>query len=225
MAPKAPPRVVCFDLGGVLVRICRSWDEACGQARLPSRNADWLASEECLTRRREASDRYQLGQLDCSAYYEVLSQALRGAYSAREVESIHSAWTLDEYPGALELIRELNSTEGVSTACLSNTNHAHWQRLAGLDGRREYSTVPELRHQLASHLLGCSKPDPRIYALAQATFSEAGAVQPEHIIFFDDLAGNVSAARSAGWTAFLVDPAGDTAHQMREQLRGAGIRC
>jgi FMN phosphatase YigB (HAD superfamily) len=113
----------------------------------------------------------------------------------------------------------------VSTACLSNTNHSHWQRLAGLDGRREYSAVPELRHRLASHLVGYIKPDPQIYRLAHATFSEAGAVRPEGIIFFDDLAENVSAARSAGWTAFLVDHRGDTAQQMREHLLGIGIRC
>ncbi len=225
MAPQTPPKVVCFDLGGVLVRICRSWDEACSQARLPSRSADWLASEECQTQRKDVADRYQLGQLDCREYYAALSQALRGLYSAREVESIHTAWTLEEYPGVLELIRALNGTTGVSTACLSNTNHAHWQRLAGMDGRREYSAVPELRHRLASHLVGYAKPDPQIYRLAHAKFSEAGAVQAENIFFFDDLADNVSAARLAGWTAFLVDHRGDTALQIREHLRGVGIRC
>ena len=219
-----PPKVVCFDLGGVLVRICRSWDEACGHAKLPNRSADWLASEECLAQRQNVGDRYQLGQLDCGGYYAALSEALRGLYSASEVESIHTAWTLEEYPGVLELVRALNGTAGVSTACLSNTNHAHWQRLAGLDGRGEYAVVPELRHRLASHLVGYAKPDPQIYRLAHATFSEAGAVQADNIFFFDDLASNVSAARSAGWTAFLVDHQGDTAQQMREHLLGVGIR-
>ena len=207
------------------MRICRSWDEACSKANLPSSSADWLASEECQARRKGVADRYQLGELDCSGYYEALSQALRGLYSIREVESIHTAWTLEEYPGVLELIRALNGIARVSTACLSNTNHAHWQRLAGIDGRREYSVVPELRHRLASHLLGCAKPDPQIYRLAHATFSEASAVQAENIFFFDDLADNVGAARLAGWTAFLVDPQGDTAQQMREHLRGAGMHC
>ncbi len=217
-------RVVCFDLGGVLVRICRSWAEACARASLPERNAMWFGSAEWRARRRSIVDRYQEGSLECSAYYAELARASDDAYSTREHELIHDAWTLEEYAGARALVRSLNQQSSVTTACLSNTNHGHWVRLAGLDGKNEYPAVLELRHRLASHLLRCSKPDPQIYRLAQQKFSEHGPVRPNDIIFFDDLPENVEAARSVGWDAFLVDHAGDTVGQMRRHLAGAGLR-
>ena len=61
MQPSAK-RVVCFDLGGVLVRICRSWDEACGHARLPYRLPELMGTEAFRLRRREVVERYQVAQ-------------------------------------------------------------------------------------------------------------------------------------------------------------------
>ncbi len=223
MGNSAAPRVVCFDLGGVLVRICRGWPEACAQAALPARDPERLSGDEWRKRRLDPGDRYQRGLIECNAYFSELAASIDGLYSAAELERMHGAWTLDHYPGALDLVRALNATPGVDTACLSNTNHAHWIRLAGLNGRNEYPAVRELRHQLASHLLGCAKPDPRIYELAQATFAKVLPVRASDILFFDDLAENVSAARAAGWSAFQVDPSGDPVHQMRGILTDAGI--
>jgi len=219
----ADVRVVCFDLGGVLVRICRSWDQACEQIGLPYRSPGLLSTEAWRMRRKAVVDRYQLGGLSVEAYHEQLSLALEGLYSAAEVERIHGAWTLEEYPGALALVRELNQLPGVTTACLSNTNAGHWRRLANEDGRAEYPSVLELEHRLASHLLGCAKPDAEIYARAQAVFFGARGGAPEQILFFDDLLENVEAARAQGWTAFQVDHEGDTVSQMRAHLARAGL--
>jgi glucose-1-phosphatase len=215
--------VVCFDLGGVLVRICSSWAEACARAGLSERNPERLGSDAWRTLGRAAGDRYATGLLECAAYYSELERAIDGLYSASEFESLHRAWTLEHYPGALELVRSLNALPFVTTACLSNTNHAHWVRLVGEDGRSEYPAVAELQHRLASHLLGCLKPDARIYALAQARFSEIARVRPADIFFFDDLEENVHAARAAGWSAFQVDPMGDPVQQMRGILSDAGV--
>jgi FMN phosphatase YigB (HAD superfamily) len=217
-------RVVCFDLGGVLVRLSRSWGDACVRAGLPERDPEWLASPAWRAHRQLVGDRYQRGEIECSAYFAGLSQSSGGLYSAAELESMHAAWTLDHYDGALALVRSLNALPHVETACLSNTNHAHWVRLAGIDGRSEYPAVQELQHQLASHLLGCAKPDPRIYELARAQFSRAAPVTASDIYFFDDLEENVGAARGAGWSAFRVDPAGDTIAEMRSVLRRAGFQ-
>jgi HAD superfamily hydrolase (TIGR01509 family) len=216
-------RIVCFDLGGVLVRICRSWGEACARASLPERDAAWLASDAWRDRRRAVGESYQRGEVSCSVYFSALVESLGGLYTREEVEQIHRVWTLEHYPGALELVRALNAQPHIVTACLSNTNHAHWVRLAGADGRGEYPAVVELRHQLASHLLGCGKPGPEIYARAQAVFTEDAPVDPANILFFDDLAENVLAARAAGWTAFQVDPTGDTVAEIRAHLAGAGV--
>jgi glucose-1-phosphatase len=219
-----PERVVCFDLGGVLVRICRSWDEACLQAQLPYRVPELMTSEAYRLRRRDVVERYQRGALECAAYYAELASAVGGAYSAIEVERIHAVWTLQEYPGALELVRALNRIPSVTTACLSNTNAAHWRRLVGEDGRVEYPSVLELRHHLASHLLGCAKPDKEIYERAEQLFFGAPTAPRRQVIFFDDLAENVAAARAQGWTAFQIDHTGDTVRQMREHLASLDLR-
>jgi HAD superfamily hydrolase (TIGR01509 family) len=208
----------------VLVRLCRSWSDACVQAGLPERKPEWLTSSEWRERRKLAGERYQRGEIECSVYFAELSASTDGLYSAEEVRTMHAAWTREHYDGAQALVRALNALPDVITACLSNTNHSHWVRLAGVDGQSEYPAVLELRHQLASHLLGCAKPDPRIYELAQAEFSRAQPVQASDIYFFDDLEENVSAARAAGWSAFRVDPSGDTVAEMRGVLRGAGFQ-
>jgi len=223
MSRSTAPRVVCFDLGGVLVRICRSWDEACVQAQLPFRDALAFASEAMLSRRKDVVDRYQRGELESDAYYVELSRAVDGLYSTTEVAQIHAAWTLEEYPGSLELIQELNRLPNVATACLSNTNAVHWHRLAGEDGRTEYPAVLALRHRLASHLLRCAKPDAIIYEHARAAFFEPLAGRPEDIIFFDDLPENIAAASAAGWTAFQVDTHADPPSQMRAHLVSLGL--
>jgi HAD superfamily hydrolase (TIGR01509 family) len=223
MAMSARERVVCFDLGGVLVQIVRNWAEGCRRAGLSAPDAEWVASEAFRARRRDVVDRYQAGAVDCATYYAELARAVDDLYTVAELEAIHRAWTLEHYPGALDLVRELNAAPRVVTACLSNTNHAHWVRLVGDDGRGEYPAVAELRHRLASHLLGCLKPERRIFELARAKFSERAEVAPADIYFFDDLPENVGAARAAGWNAFQVDPAGDTVRQMRGILKDAGI--
>jgi putative hydrolase of the HAD superfamily len=219
----SPEHVVCFDLGGVLVRICRSWDEACVQAQLPYRTPELLGSEAYRLRRRDVVERYQRGALVCEAYYAELSDAVGGAYTTAEVEQIHAVWTLQEYPGALELVRALNRIPTVATACLSNTNAAHWRRLVSEDGHAHYPSVLELRHRLASHLLGCAKPDAEIYERAERHFFGATAAKPQRIVFFDDLPENIAAARARGWTAFQVDHTADTVSQMREHLATLGL--
>src|SRR5690242_7403902 len=93
-------RVVCFDLGGVLVRICETWAEACQRAALPLRNAEFLASEAWSKPRRHVGDRYQSGQLECASYFAELAALSDGLFSAAEFEQLHHAWTLEHYPGA-----------------------------------------------------------------------------------------------------------------------------
>lgn len=56
----------------------------------------------------------------------------------------------------------------------------------------------------ASYVVGFRKPDPQYYA---AVAQQLGA-QPEQIIFWDDSAENVAAARAAGWQAQFFDGVG-----------------
>jgi HAD superfamily hydrolase (TIGR01509 family) len=209
------PKVVCFDLGGVLVRICRSFAEAVTKAGLPVRHADELESSEWLLRRRQVMQAHQVGELCCEEYCLALADALEHTYTAAELRLVHDAWTLEEYEGVGELLDELNAVPDLLTACLSNTNDAHWLRLSGrAAGALEYPAVRKLKALLASHELGLAKPDPRIYRAAQERFG----CEPEAILFFDDSVENVEAARTAGWHAECVDPHGSPARELRALL-------
>jgi HAD superfamily hydrolase (TIGR01509 family) len=53
---------------------------------------------------------------------------------------------------------------------------------------------------LSSHALGCHKPDPLIYQRVLAALH----VELDAVIFFDDTAANIEAAREMGIAAFQV---------------------
>jgi putative hydrolase of the HAD superfamily len=204
--------VVCFDLGGVVIRICRSWAEGCARAGLEVRAPERRDATAEL--RGKAVLEYQTGRIDCDAFACRISTLLEGAYSPEEVMAVHRAWIIDEYEGIATLIDRLNAC-GIRTACLSNTNHAHWLQI------RDYPAIQRLRTRLASHLLGLHKPDPEIYREAQRRL----AASPEEILFFDDLEENVDGARQCGWRAERVDPLAATDAQIGLALQSHGVRA
>lgn len=210
-------RLVCFDLGGVLVKICRSWSDGCRAAGLDVRGNS--AGDRAGELRRDLSHRLGLGEISEDEWAERLSLALGSLYSAEELKRIHEAWSQKEYPGALALVDALNAS-AVDTGCLSNTNHSHWVRLthhdgtAPLSGEPEYPAVRRLRHRHASHLLRLAKPDAAVYR----AFERATERAPDEILFFDDLPENVAAARALGWNAERVNPHADTIAQIRRAL-------
>ncbi len=206
-------RIVCFDLGGVVVRICRSWAEGCAAAGLDVR-ADGRETEEAILRRRELLHAYDTGRIDCETFFTEVSRTIGGVYSPEEIRRVHDAWILGEYEGVAELIEEINAASGAPrTACLSNTNHRHWESMRGL------RALETLAHRHASHLLGCRKPEEVIYdAFERATGARGG-----EIVFFDDLEENVEAARARGWRAVQIDHTGEPAQQARAALREMGL--
>jgi putative hydrolase of the HAD superfamily len=218
-----PIRIVCFDLGGVLVRICRSWDEAYQAAGLDLREQP--SGARVLARRRELVDLHGTGRITIHEWAAELSTLLGGVYSPEELKRAHHALCREEHSGALELVNDLHAV-GIVTACLSNTSHTHWMRFMHCEGDRplegppEYPAVFRLMRPFASHLLGLAKPDPAIYARFE---TETGAV-PHEILFFDDLAENVTAARQRGWNAEQVQPSHlEAVSRMREHLRVRGV--
>ncbi|HEU5076784.1 MAG TPA: HAD-IA family hydrolase [Polyangiaceae bacterium] len=213
------PRVICFDIGGVLVRICRSWAEACEKAGVPVHAPEWFAGEAAIAARSVVVRAYENGELSTDAYYEAMLGALGRHYTLEEITKIHDAWLIDEYVGVVELVSELTQLPGVTTACLSNTNERHWNVLAPIGGGARFPSVMKLGQRFASHLLRASKPEPKIFVEFQRQI-DAG---PSEILFFDDAESNVLAARSQGWRAETIDPLGDTCRQLRAHLRAHGL--
>lgn len=223
------PPIVCFDWGGVILRICASWDEARERSGLDHRS---IPCDPAMRARRHSLLReYETGRIACDEFFDGVSVEMDRLYLPTEIRRVHDAWLIEEYRGAREMIQELRLRE-IETALLSNTNERHWQRHMAIDGRSgDFPAISMLCHRAASHRLGLAKPDARIFRAARSLFEHrtdrggsagpAGASRP--ILFFDDRVENVLAARDAGWLAERVDPLGDPPAQVRQALIKHGI--
>ena len=189
-------QLVVFDLGRVLVRICDDWLHACRVAGVtaPSGAIDAAAG----ARLHELVCRVEVGAFGHEAFCAEAGPVL--GLTPGDVSRLWDAYTLGPYPGAVELVDEIRAA-GVWTACLSNTNANHW-RLMCDPSRATYFPFERLTHAFASHLVRLRKPDAAIYRHVEEVTQVGGG----EIVFFDDVAENVAAARERGWRAFRVEP-------------------
>ena len=205
--------MVVFDLGGVLVRICRSFGEACERSGVGLRHS----AEDFEARRTDwyaLVKRFEVNEIDSAKYYAQMSDLFEARYSPAEVERIHAAYLIEAYPGTGELLRQLRAA-GMLTGLLSNTNAPHWARLL-----RDFEAPAQADHPCASHLFGCAKPDASIYRAFRQGVEATGS----ELLFFDDLPANIEAAKIAGWRAETIDPHGDPARQMATLLADYDVR-
>jgi FMN phosphatase YigB (HAD superfamily) len=217
-------KLVCFDLGGVLVRLCRSWEHACRRAGL---TYDPRVERDDLRVQRQAlSMQLARGDMSNASYYEQVAALTDGVFTPEDCAAIHDVWIWEPYPGTEDLIDRLNRTDGLRTACLSNTDHEHWQVMRHVDeqnrpreGTGRFPGVAKLDFGHASHLFRAVKPDEPIYR----QFEEAVGFRGPEILFFDDLPDNVATARRLGWNAHRIDPLGDTAVQIEQHAREQGL--
>ena len=203
-------RLVCFDLGVVIIRICQTWKERIAAAGLKMR--DPTLWDKIRPTRNALMVRYMTGCVTGRQFAQQLSEALESQYNRAEIMAIHDAWLIDEYEGVGTIVDQLHRA-GIDTAALSNTTNEHWARMD------EFPTVGRLRHRFASHELGLSKPDPAIYRHVERQLGYTG----QQILFFDDTEENVTAAREVGWRATRVDPAGVPAQQIIDALAKHGV--
>jgi glucose-1-phosphatase len=222
VANTEPVEIVCFDLGGVLVRIRTAWAELCQAAKLDVRGNS--AGKDAELAVRDLIRAHQLGELSTEAWAAAVAAALHGLYTPAEITALHEVVIIEEYPGIGALIDDLHRA-GVATACLSNTNDAHWATLLHSDGvqplpgERRYPNICRLGSHHASHLMRLTKPSCAIYRAFEAATGRSGP----QILFFDDLAENVAGARALGWRAEQIDPTLPTDAQMRRHLVAHGV--
>lgn len=94
--------------------------------------------------------------------------------------------------GAHALLTDVNAC-GTATAVLSNAPASLAAAVRQAQWSRGFSSL------LFSSDVGCLKPSPDIYEIADQVFGTAGS----SVVFFDDRAVNVAAGRRHGWDARL----------------------
>ncbi|HLL88883.1 MAG TPA: HAD-IA family hydrolase [Tepidisphaeraceae bacterium] len=205
--------LVIFDLGQVLIRVCRGWRAACenaGLAKVPSPDA------VAVGRFHEVVCDWDCGRLSAEQFAAAVAPVV--GLSPADVTRVQEAYLLGPFPGVDALLDDLAGA-GVATACLSNTNPSHWQMMLDASGPNALP-LHKLTHRFASHLMGCRKPNEQIYREVE----KATGVPADGIVFFDDAQENVDAARALGWHAHRIDPeVGDPIAQVRRHLQMEGV--
>ncbi len=205
-------QLICFDLGGVLVRICEDWQALCERIGIPVPEA--LAGRSIWRHKPELFEGFEVGAYEEDEFYQVAGEAIPqvGAVNLRR---IYESWLLGMYNGAAVLLVELDMT-GVNTACFSNTNATHWRQLDSATG--PYAPLQRLNQRWASHLAQQRKPNTGAFEFVEQQANLSG----EQIVFFDDNTANIVAAKKRGWRATQIDPA-DPVPQLRQKLVELGV--
>src|SRR4051794_34813942 len=119
-------QLVCLDLGGVLIRVCRDWREACEAAKLELPRP--IFDPEMVGALVEINRRHESGRIDDAAF-EREAAALIGL-TPQQIAAAAAGWLRPVYPGAFDLVGRLAAAQPrVRSACLSNTNTRHWRMM------------------------------------------------------------------------------------------------
>lgn len=206
-------RLVIFDLGRVLIRICDDWRHACRNVGIEVAARELDGDEQVCA--ADIIRRLDSGVIDEKRFAQEIAP-LRGL-TAEQVLAVNDAYLLGPFPGVSEMIDDLHA-RGINTACLSNTNGNHWRMMQD-PSNANFLPLHRLTHRFASHLIGCCKPDEAIYEHVE----RATDVQGNQILFFDDAAANVEAARRRGWNAEVITTDREPVDQMRGHLARYGV--
>jgi putative hydrolase of the HAD superfamily len=191
-----------FDLGRVVLDIdfgktlaCWAGHAGCEVAHLVGR-----FSRDDIYRRHETGD------ISDAEFFEGLRSSLGVKLSDAQFLEGWNAIFAGEMPGIAALLAR--AAARVPLYAFSNTNNAHVEHFS-----LEYAAVlGHFREIFLSSAIGLRKPD----AAAYDHVVKAIGVDPERIVFFDDLAENIEGAKACGLTALHVTSPGDVARALAE---------
>lgn len=201
------PRVVCFDLGNVAVKIARSWTEAVELAGHKPLETDKNFNDTPLF------DAFQVGAMSESDYLSALASTFNE--DTAWARKTHDAVLVSEFPELENLVASLKA-DGILTGCLSNTNALHWKAMTD---PAQYPTVAAFEFPIASHIVRAGKPDEAIYR----AFEDLSGFRGEDIVYFDDVREYVLAGSTRGWRSFQVSLNSNPVDQMKRTLTELGL--
>jgi FMN phosphatase YigB (HAD superfamily) len=201
----SPIRALLFDLGRVLVDI----DFGRALARWQPVSALSAQDLRAAFQHDEPYTRHETGHLDEAAYFRHLRHVL--ALDCEDV-ALRAGWNAIFVREIEPTMRLIDAVRG-SVPChvLSNTNATH---LAEIE-RAYPALLPRFERVFTSHTIGLRKPDPAAFRHVLAEL----ALAPEQLLFFDDLAENIEAARGVGLHAVQVTGP----HDVRDALLRHGL--
>lgn len=184
---------VVFDIGNVLIEWApeRLYDRVYGEAR----RREVFAAVDLAG----MNDRVDLGEGFRDVIYAFADE---NPLYRDEIRLWHDRWLEmagPDIPESVAMLRSLRD-KGVPVFALSNFGAESFDIAC-----REYSFLTEFDRSYISAHHRLAKPDPAFFALLETETGLSGA----SLLFTDDRAENIDAARARGWHAHLFDgPAG-----------------
>ncbi len=184
-------RFVYFDLGKVLYDFdYRPLQENIrSRSRLDAEQLTAMIDDDTLI------VRYETGEFTTPEFLHLIKQRFA---LEEDLETIHLAWNSIFSPLPDNLNAALETAESIPCGILSNTSDSHYEFLRP---QHPFLHHPSVRAVL-SYRARVRKPDEAIYREAM----RVAGVEPESILYLDDLVPNVATARDLGWRAVLVEP-------------------
>jgi 2-haloacid dehalogenase len=198
------PEAVVFDVGNVLL----DWNPAYLYEKLiPSpEEREWFLTHVVTLGWHVEQDRGR----SCAAGVADLSKRFPG--SAKLIAAFYDRWAetiAGPIDGTLTIMRELQ-TAGVPVHAITNFSAELWPITV-----KAYPFLGEFGHAIVSGEVGYVKPDPRIFDVLVA---RAG-LPSEAMVFIDDRADNVDAARQLSFQAVRFS----TPEDLAADLAGLGL--
>ncbi len=186
-----------FDLGNVLIDLDndfygKGWPAGINEKEQAS-FTDWVAQEGLWLK-------YEKGEIETAGFVDVLCSRL--GISPKQVTTYWNQILLGIQPKRFDLLAQLQ--QRFPLYVLSNTNQLHieWVRNHVKElGIPDFETR-FFKEIFYSYEVGAVKPEPAIYAAAEAGIK----LSPKQLLFIDDRAENIEAAKARGWQAVLLPP-------------------
>jgi putative hydrolase of the HAD superfamily len=179
------PRLLLFDLGNVLVRfVPEQFSKSLGLDDQESRNRYGEGV-------RDLTNQYESGKFSTKEYFSLLRSYFANRFDVEELEQAFRSVLTDPVPGMEELVRR--ATAQLPSALVSNTNEYHFSSVL--------PRIPALKFlpkRYLSYQLGIIKPRSEFYQYIVRNEK----VQPNEMLFIDDVEENLRSAEQAGMVGF-----------------------
>ncbi|MGB8400328.1 HAD-IA family hydrolase [Bradyrhizobium sp.] len=190
-----PVDALLFDLGRVVLDIDFNRTVACWAAHAGCQPAEIVARFV----RDEIYHLHETGKVEDAVYFESLRTSLGFGLSQAQLLEGWNAIFVGEMPDIAPLLKR--AAKRMPLYAFSNTNRPHAEYFC----KTYVDLLSHFREIFLSSTIGLRKPD----AAAYDHVVKAIGVPAARIVFFDDLAANVEAARARGMAAVHVTSTDD----------------
>jgi putative hydrolase of the HAD superfamily len=202
MTPKI--KIILFDVAGVLFLANSVVGEAI-EAKFG------LTRDQTMPMWKGIYRQFSTGKMDPETFYDGVAEILNVARKDVDEELFTSSFikSLKPTPGMAQLLDKLSKNTTVKLAVLSDTTIIHNKTRSSKGYYRHFEKV------FLSFEIGYCKPDPMAYKTVIDYFK----IDPNQILFIDDRAENVVAARAVGMQAEVFN----SAPELEKQLTIRGL--